>query len=150
MRRVLFCLVLLAVGVGIGWLIPHGHTDSTIRDTIWKESVIVDTLPIVKDSSIVRVVTRYAKSVDTIREVVVVGDSVRIPIEQKHYADSSYEAWVSGYEPSLDSIKIKIREPTIIEKIPPKRWAVGIQGGVGLTPKGIQPYIGIGVSYRLK
>lgn len=150
MRRLFSCLILFSVGVGIGWLIPHGHTDRTIRDTIWKESVIVDTFPIVKDSTIVRVVTRYTKSVDTIRDVVVVGDSVRIPIEQKHYADSSYEAWVSGYEPSLDSIKIRFREPTIVKKIPPKRWAVGIQGGVGLTPKGIQPYIGIGFSYRIK
>ena len=29
------------------------------------------------------------------------------------------------------------------------RWNVGIQGGVGITPKGVQPYIGVGVSYRL-
>lgn len=32
----------------------------------------------------------------------------------------------------------------------PKRWNIGIQGGVGITPKGIQPYIGFGLQYNIK
>ena len=36
-----------------------------------------------------------------------------------------------------------------IGKQKPKRWGIGVQGGVGITPKLVQPYIGIGVSYNL-
>ncbi|MDE5785551.1 MAG: hypothetical protein K2H98_03375 [Duncaniella sp.] len=76
---------------------------------------------------------------------------VEVPITQKHYADSTYEAWVSGYAPALDSIKIYRR--TEIMKIreykPPNRWHIGITAGTAYTPRGFQPYIGVGVTYSL-
>lgn len=77
--------------------------------------------------------------------------SVRIPITQKHYVDSTYEAWVSGWQPSLDSIFV-YRQTEVVTNViqkPPRRWGIGVQGGYGMTPEGFQPYVGIGVHFRL-
>ena len=41
---------------------------------------------------------------DTIKVPYYVRDTLMIPIEQKYYAGESYKAWVSGYNPRLDSI----------------------------------------------
>lgn len=77
---------------------------------------------------------------------------VTLPITQKEYRDSSYTAWVSGYAAALDSIHI--HRPThylynIHRPAPSRRWSFGLQGGIGLTPKGVQPYVGVGFSIRL-
>ena len=77
---------------------------------------------------------------------------IEVPMEQKHYVDSTYDAWVSGYKPSLDSLKLYntkvfIQVPT---KEKPKRWGIGPQIGVGISPKGAAaPYVGVGISYNL-
>lgn len=130
----------------------HHSTDGEqpIRDTIIDTIKVVK--PIVRDSVVTRykVVNvervNYVDSVNTISEVVFDTVMVRLPIESKHYEGENYEAWVSGYEPSLDSINIYNR--TIVQK--PKRWSIGVQGGVGITPKGVQPYVGVGVAFQLK
>lgn len=125
-------------------------TEPPLRDTI------VDTIKVVKPIAVDSVVTRYkwvtlervkdTTIVNEVSEVVFDTIRVRLPIESKHYSTTNYDAWVSGYEPTLDSIKVYNRE------IKPKqsRWSVGLQGGVGMTPKGVQPYVGIGVAYKLK
>lgn len=80
--------------------------------------------------------------------------NVVIPITQKVYDEDTYTAFVSGYNPSLDSLIFKMpREVvTIKEYSKPKRWSVGVQVGYGVTLKGtpqFAPYVGIGVSYNL-
>ena len=129
-------------------------TEPTLRDTI------VDTIKVVKPIAVDSVVTRYKwvnvervnyiDSVNTISEVVFDTIQVRLPIESKHYSATNYDAWVSGYEPQLDSIKVYNRE--VIVKPKQSRWSIGLQGGVGITPRGVQPYVGvgIGVAYKLK
>lgn len=87
---------------------------------------------------------------DSVVRVDTVTKEVIIPISQKVYKDSSYTAWVSGYRPRLDSIIVSNSFVTRDVVRPAKRWDVGIQGGVGMTPKGVQPYIGIGINYRIK
>ena len=79
---------------------------------------------------------------------------VVIPITQKVYEDSTYTAYVSGYNPQLDSLIFRMpREViTIKEYQKPKRWGIGIHAGYGMTIKGtpqFAPYIGIGISYNL-
>ncbi len=84
---------------------------------------------------------------------------VELPIIQRHYAaeDSTWEAWVSGpVDPCLDSLKVySVRETVTIREPPPrpitkpKRWSIGVQAGYGFTPKGFQPYIGVGISCKL-
>lgn len=74
---------------------------------------------------------------------------VVLPVEQKHYRGNEYEAWVSGYHPQLDSISIynRMTETTITKIGRKNRWGIGINAGIGITPRGAAPYIGIGVSY---
>lgn len=144
------------IGLWLATLICRCHhsteNEPPLRDTI------VDTIKVVKPIAVDSVVTRYKwvnvervnyiDSVNTISEVVFDTIQVRLPIESKHYSATNYDAWVSGYEPQLDSIKVYNRE--VIVKQKHSRWSVGVQGGVGMTPKGLQPYIGVGVGYRLK
>lgn len=125
-------------------------TEPTLHDTI------VDTIKVIKPVAVDSVVTRYKwVNVERVKDTTIVNEvsevvfdtvMVRLPIESKHYEGEDYEAWISGYEPSLDSISIY--NHTIVPK--PKRWSIGVQGGVGMTPKGVQPYVGIGIGYRLK
>ena len=77
----------------------------------------------------------------------VAADSVRVivPQEQKEYQGDGYRAWVSGYRPALDSIEIE----RMVLRETARRWSVGLQAGVGVTPRGVQPYIGVGVTIKI-
>lgn len=111
-------------------------------------------------------IVRYVVRRDTVHEcdtaVKIIFDSVSggsaaiIPIESVIYKDSTekakYEAFLSGYRATLDSIRIEClqTETTIRIKEPPRRFGVGVQLGVGVSPQGLAvPYFGIGVQYRL-
>jgi len=77
---------------------------------------------------------------------------VELSMIQRHYADSTYEAWVSGpIAPRLDSVRV-FAPTTIITKRewkPPKRWHIGVTAGYGYGAKGFQPYIGVGITYSI-
>lgn len=147
-------LVTIVVGITLLAVLfshcPNSEPCQPQRDTI------IDTIrvaqPVAVDSVVVRhkivPIYRYSDSVRVVvRDSIIIHDSVAVvPITQMKYQDSTYTAWVSGYEPCLDSIRVYQREV----KTKQSRWSIGLQGGVGLTPKGVQPYVGIGVSYRLK
>lgn len=132
--------------------LPHccGKAEQSVveRDTITDTIKVVR--PVVRDS----VVLRYDRVVLPImRDSVMVRDSivvdsvqVHLPITQKCYSDSTYTAWVSGYQPKLDSIRIYRPTITITTTKQPK-FTYGIQAGYGITPKGFQPYLGVGFSY---
>ena len=81
------------------------------------------------------------------------GDSVIVPITQTAYTDdSTYTAWVSGYNAQLDSIRTYRQRVYVTKTIsvkPPKRWSLGLQGGFYITPKGLQPGLGLGVTYNI-
>lgn len=85
---------------------------------------------------------------DTIRDTM----WVDVPIESREYKSEEYFAIVEGYNPMLKYIEVYPRTAYInttetIKKR--KHWGVGIgvQGGYGITPKGWQPYAGVGVSF---
>lgn len=119
--------------------VPH-----VVREPAAVESVYVDRIR-VRFYPLDKVV----HDTDSVVRVDTVTKEVIIPISQKVYKDSSYTAWVSGYRPRLDSIKVVNSVVTRNVVRPAKRLGVGIQGGVGMTPKGVQPYIGIGVGWRI-
>lgn len=145
----IFAFVLGVVLSGVGRVDkPTKTTDTiTLTDTIRE--------PIYRDSLLVRYVTRRLRVTDTLR----LHDSVQIecrdsvyvdvPITQKTYIGNDYKAWVSGYEPTLDSISIahKVITNTIIKK-DNKRWGLGIQLGAGYNGR-IAPYVGVGLQYNL-
>lgn len=127
----------------------------------WKDTVretVVDTVtydkPVARDSLVVRYVrVRVPVVRDTLHSIYTDTIQVDMPITQKRYEDSTYTAWVSGYEPSLDSIRVYARKDVVtinkIIKEPPNRFVVSFNVGYGLTQNGLQPYIGIGVGYKL-
>lgn len=132
-----------------------------VRDTITE--VVFDTIPyyevMPKDSIVVKYITDRVKVADTTKVVdtltCTIYDSIDVvlPITQKHYEDSTFSAWVSGYKPSLDSIKIyqqkEIQTITITTK-EQKRWSIGVSGGIGVVYDGgwhCGPGINVGVSY---
>ena len=114
------------------------------------------TAPQVRDSVVLRFqpipVPKYEYK-DSLRLVTdTIYDTIQIPIVQKIYSDSTYKAWVSGYNPSLDSIEIYNRTISISNtkiKLLNKRWGIGIQTGVGLKDGKMEPYIGVGISYNI-
>ena len=79
--------------------------------------------------------------------------AVEIPITQKRYESDDYRAYVSGYEPRLDSIFVFPKTTIIRERSykPPNKWHIGITGGYGygIKSKQVEPYIGIGLTYSI-
>lgn len=78
--------------------------------------------------------------------------AVEIPITQREYEGEEYHAWVSGYEPKLDSLLVFPRHDVVTIREPPdksKRWSVGVFAGYGVTPHGLQPCAGISINYNL-
>lgn len=77
---------------------------------------------------------------------------VIIPITSRTYSTPEFTAYVSGYQPSLDSITIHAPR-TIITNNPPavksKPWGIGIAAGIGAGRGGITPFIGITLQYSL-
>lgn len=77
--------------------------------------------------------------------------TIELPIMQSVYESKDYKAYVSGVHARLDSIFVyPLHEVvTIKEKQPPKRWHIGVTTGYGIDTKGLQPYVGIGLTYSL-
>lgn len=85
-----------------------------------------------------------------------VGDSLKLVLlrVQRHYSDSTFDAWVSGVDPRLDSIKTYQTNRIITKDIPviqvkKTKWGLGFQAGVTGSKDGVMPYVGVGVSYNL-
>jgi len=105
----------------------------------------------------------YIKLIDSIPYHINDTVVINLPKEQAFYKDSTYQAWVSGVFPQLDSIRIFQQklfithtiENTITNYIQPPRWGIGVYGGIGvqygiLTRKfDFGPQIGIGFYYKI-
>lgn len=135
-------------------LLSLPHYCGKAEQSVVERDTIIDTIkvvrPVVRDSVVLRydrVVLPIVRDSVMVRDSVVI-DSVRVhlPITQKCYRDSTYTAWVSGYQPKLDSIHIYRPAITITTTKRPK-FTYGIQAGYGITPKGFQPYLGVGIGY---
>lgn len=131
-----------------------------------ERSLVIDTVlfykPVPHDSVVVRYVTKVlpvvpntGNGISTRTDTMTgVADSaeVIIPITQKIYEDSTYKAFVSGYDVALDSIAVynktvTIREKELATKQP--RLGFGIICGAGYGRQGLSPFIGMGVYYRI-
>ncbi|MDE6133948.1 MAG: hypothetical protein K2F79_00025, partial [Muribaculaceae bacterium] len=73
------------------------------------------------------------------------------------YETADYRAVVSGFSPSLDSLTIYPRSSVAVAGFSfngqnekrRSRWSIGLQAGYGFTPRGPQPYLGVGVTFRI-
>lgn len=114
---------------------PHLVTQDVIRYKYVPVTVAPDTVYKEKHDTIIRVQDGVAV----------------IPISLKTYTDSStYKAVVSGYDPRLESIEVYQEQTVITKTIAPPRISWGLQAGMFVTPKGLQPGVGVGVQWRIK
>lgn len=151
MMRMLSIILLSAMLSVSFWCGRLGRTTNidVRRDTVIIRDTVRDTVPVARWRTKVRIDTCYLTRVDTIA----VHDTVRVavPIEQVEYRTDRYCAIVEGWRPRLLSIDIYDERYVVTEKRQraAKRWGVTIggQAGYGITPRGFQPYIGIGASF---
>ena len=151
MKNVVIALALISVAFLLGRRsvkpeIVEIHTTDTVvvRDTV-RETVLVPKV-------------RYLTRVDTVL-LPVPGDTVEVPvlvpISRNVYEGEDYRAVVSGFRASLDTLDIFRKTQTVTNTVvqrvevpgKPKRWGIGVSAGYALTPQGVKPYIGAGISY---
>lgn len=159
-------------------------TNKMVADTVVVRDTVRSTMPTEKDSKVVGTVVfplvpstlregrNYAKLTDdggktgTTETTATGGEEVgkissndtvwaTVPRTQKRYEDSTYTAWVSGYEPRLDSIEVYRRTVTIVKReegrVRNKRLSIGLTGGFGYGFINSKPdvFLGIGATWRI-
>jgi hypothetical protein len=136
--------------------------ESVTRDTVTITDTVIQYAP--KPVSVERVRTEYkwlpVVRTDTVTrtDYIAYHDTalVEVPITSKHYQSPEYDAWVSGYEASLDSIKVYSKETVITETItrmkPPNRLSLDIEAGADyLTAQKEMATFAFGdLTYRIK
>jgi len=178
--KITIIIAILLLGVGIwaaGYYMGRSKCEKETvieRDTVTVEKVLWDTAfvekPVLINSRLLEDSIHVLIAMNELKEGMIdsllgeiYGDGpmdtidIVIPREQKEYKDSTYHAWVSGFQPQLDSIqvynRIEYRTITITEKekVKPSPWGLGVQVGMGLGVHESQvfttPYIGVGVTY---
>lgn len=148
MKRLPYIL-LIVLAFGLGWFAkPSPEAVIEARtDTVFSSSLVIrrDTVPYYLPTPLICWHTG-----DTIH----VGDTV-LPVEQKIYRDSNYTAYVSGYNPNLDSLKVYPKTVTVtndihhVMEIKPRRWGMSITAGYGFGKDGLSPAVVVGLSYRI-
>ena len=135
---------------GYDYASKHCYNVRTVTDTIIER----ETITAIPDT-VYRTVALGEKTVKVVvHDTLCKRDTVTIslPFVQKQYKDSSYSAWISGYEPSLDSIRVFpkttiIRESKVVRQ-KDRRW--GVFGGIGIgVSDRITPCVGVGIGYRI-
>ena len=140
------------------YFLSRPEPESTVvieRDTVWRDTTIYKPVPAETIDIGKTVYLRIPYPVPSGRDTIHDSIDVPIPIIQKRYEDSLYTAWVSGFDPNLDSINLRL--PTITETVtktivkPAPRLSLGIQAGAGVGVFSRQPdiYLGIGAQWRL-
>lgn len=156
-KLVLIISLLLAASIIVNiWQCSHQPTEQTTieHDTVWKDTTIYEpqAAETINTGRVVYIkIPQPQTRPDTVHDSI----DVPIPIMQKRYDDSLYTAWVSGYQPALDSILLRL--PTVTNTItrtivtPSPRLTLGIQMGAGIGLLQHQPdiYVGIGAQYNL-
>lgn len=107
-------------------------------------------------------INKYIVRTDTVRITDVKHDSVDVilPVIQKEYRDSTYSAWVSGYQDvNLDSIEIyqkniftEINNTKYVTKYKNRPFGFSIGLGVTYSPVSnkIEPGVFLGITYTIK
>lgn len=154
MKNVVIAVIALAL-ISVAFLLGRRSVKPEIVEIHRKDTVVVrDT---VRETVLVPKV-RYLTRVDTVL-LPVPGDTVEVPvlvpISRKVYEGEDYRAVVSGFRASLDTLDIFRKTQTVTNTVvqrvevpgKPKRWGIGVSAGYALTPQGVKPYIGAGISY---
>lgn len=155
---------LVALGLflaAVAWIAFGPHTQQPqpqiieTHDTLWRDTTINQPTPSASTQTGRTVFIPYiVERTDTLHDSDTI--QVPVPIEQKRYDDSLYTAWVSGYEPALDSIRL--HQPEVVTTItrtivkPAPRWSIGPAVGAGISITGQRQagiFVGFTAQYRL-
>jgi len=162
-KSALIALAWFVIGALCGFFIGKAKYDKPIIETVTRDTVtIVDTIPhyYPKPVSVEKVrteykwLTRVEHFADTSKMIVNDSVLVEVPIESKHYHADEYDAWISGYESSLDSIKVYQKETLITEvrtiSKPPNKWELDAVAGIdyNVTSQRYTPYAGGELLYK--
>lgn len=155
MKRLLYGVIGCAAGFVVG-LAASGSPECGSSDAV-DVTTVYDTITVrqtrVRDSVVVRYRVARFPVVDD-GGGVHTGDSgkadtvaVSIPIVQKHYSNTGFEAWVSGWNVNIDSLNIRRRTDVIniARSSSHSSWGLGVSVGVGWTGRGVSPYVGVGI-----
>lgn len=131
----------------------HFRRDELVRtgiDTVIVIDTIRDSIPYPVYETIIQTVPEMFPVYITL-EGGTVKEPILVPvlITQKEYRTDNYHAWVSGHNPSLDSIDIFQKTAYMTKRQPARRWGVGVTAGYGIGKHGLSPYVGIGGFYRI-
>lgn len=157
-----FAAVWLAVGFCAGFFTAKGIYDRPVIETITRDTVtVVDTIPHYYpqpvDGTKVKTEYRWLTRVEHSTDTLIQHDSVlvEVPIESRHYHEAEFDAWVSGYEPSLDSIKVYQKteyiNTTITQVVKDgKHFFFGVAGGCeyGFNDKSATPFAELGLTFK--
>lgn len=150
MKNITAGILILGAAFGFFWL---GRSTARTERVVYRERtdtvrIVTPEVMVIKDRGPVRARLHVADTAAITKQD---SATVEIPMQQAVYTGPDYTAYVSGFRPSLDSLVMtrRIREYTLPRSAGTKRWNVGIQAGYGVTPRGFQPYIGIGISFSI-
>lgn len=150
--------LILVLGVVIVCLLLSPKTEEKeVKTVVYHDTIVIhDTI----EKTVTKIQYKNIKTVDTI--YLPTHDNITsLPVEQKHYADSLSDIWVSGYKPEIDSINYHIPQQTIyIDKVveieKPKKWyedrfiiTAGVYGGYSPLYNKFDVIVGAGFSIRL-
>lgn len=123
------------LGVLVACLVMHSGNKETVRTEF-----VTDTLYLYKVDTVYyeKPVYKTRTVVDTVYLAGCNDGEIPLPIEQKHYSQEGvYDAWVSGYQPELDSISVyrKTEYQIITNEVETVRETtnVGVYANVGFV-----------------
>ena len=153
---ILVALLVVSIAVNV-WQWRNRPVPGVVveRDTVWRDSIVREPLPAetIQTGRVVYIkmaVPQPHTRPDTVHDSI----EVPVPIVQKRYDDSLYTAWVSGYEPNLDSLRL--HQPEIITTVtktivrsPLVTFGIQAGGGYGVFNRRFDVFVGVGGQINL-
>ena len=136
---------------------------SNIKTVLKYDSIIVrDTITMIDDTIIHNIIYNdewmhlFGKSIIYDKQSLTTIDSINIPAPLQVGITNDYKIWVKSKNPYIQVSSMEgavIKNSRLYNK--PKRWGIGIHGGLGVQyglinkKVDVGPYVGVGISYNL-
>lgn len=149
MKKFIPYIVIVSLSVCLVFSISH-------RKEVIIEKHTVDTITVIRIDTFIERFPHFIseKIVDTVFIEKTSENALKLPITQRYYNTDSYQAWVSGYRPNLDSINVFQKivtntvNHTIIKEVYPKHIDWYLNAGSILIDKKAAPYVGLNMKLK--